>query len=66
MKAREKRSKWVTTLLLLFCLIIFLLPFYFILVNAFKPMSEIAENVRSKETIKTELSRLAPESDLEE
>ena len=26
----------------------------------------IAENVRSKETIKTELSRLAPESDLEE
>ena len=44
MKAREKRSKWVTTLLLLFCLIIFLLPFYFILVNAFKPMSEIAEN----------------------
>ena len=25
-----------------------------------------AENVRSKETIKTELSRLAPESDLEE
>ena len=44
MEARKKCSKWVTMLLLLFCLIVFLLPFYFILVNAFKPMSEIAAN----------------------
>ena len=44
MYTRNKVNLTITTILLVSALIIMLAPFYFIVVNSFKPLSEIAAN----------------------
>ena len=54
MYTRNKVNLTITTILLVSALIILLAPFYFIVVNSFKPLSEIAANGFALQTFSQE------------